>query len=406
MPNRDDIRRNQMKFAERINRLGGEAAFSVLAKARELEAQGREIIHLEIGEPDFDTPRNIIDKAHWALDNQCTHYTPSAGAMEWRESYARYLSERYNVDLDYRNIVIMPGAKPVIFLTALALIEEGDEVVYPNPGYPAYESVANFLGAKAVPMILREENNFRFDIDELKSLITPKTKLMFINSPQNPTGGMLTRKDLETIAELAVEHDFYIIMDEIYSRICYEEPHFSTLQIPNALDRIVVVEGHSKTYAMTGWRLGYAACNEALAEHLTLLMVNANSCPAAFTQVAGAEALHGDQSDVDKMVARFKMRRDLIVKGLNEIEGVSCTMPKGAFYAFPNVKSFGKKATEIADYLMEEAGVACLAGTSFGAHGEGYIRLSYANSLENIQKALDKMQEALAKLKEGRHALV
>lgn len=387
-----------MRFATRMSRLGPEGAFAVLAKARLLEAQGKEIVHLEIGEPDFDTPRNIIEKAKWALDNGYTHYTPSAGAIEWRESYAEYLANRYNYDLSGKNIVIMPGAKPIVFLTSLALIDEGDEVVYPNPGYPTYESVANCLGAKTIPMVLREENDFRFDIDELKSLVNNKTKLLYVNTPQNPTGGILTQSDIETIYELACKHDFYILSDEIYSRILYEESHFSFLQIPGALDRVVVLDGHSKTYAMTGWRLGYAVCNENMAAQLTLLMTNSNSCPASFTQVAGSEALHGDQSSIDEMVVMFRKRRDLIINGLNSIPGVSCKMPKGAFYAFPNVKSFGKSSQEIADYLMNEAGVACLAGTAFGSYGEGYLRFSYANSLANIQKALDRMKVAFARL--------
>ncbi len=386
-----------MRFAARMNKLGPEGAFAVLAKARQLEAQGKEIIHLEIGEPDFDTPQNIIDKAKWALDNGYTHYTPSAGAIEWRASYAKYMAERYNYDLGSQNIVIMPGAKPIVFLTSLALIDVSDEVVYPNPGYPTYESVANCLGAKTIPMILREENDFRFNVDELKSLVSNRTKLLYVNTPQNPTGGMLTKDDLETIYELACEYDFYILSDEIYSRIWYEDSHFSFLQIPGALDRVVILDGHSKTYAMTGWRLGYAVCNEKMAAQLTLLMTNSNSCPASFTQVAGAEALHGDQKPIEDMVALFKTRRDLIVNGLNEIPGVTCKMPKGAFYAFPNVKIFGKSSQEIADILMFEAGVAALAGTAFGAYGEGYLRFSYANSLDNIQKALDRMKAAFSR---------
>ena len=387
-----------MRFSTKVSKLSAEGAFAVLAKARELEAQGREIVHMEIGEPDFDTPRNIIEKAHWALDHGYTHYTPSAGAMEWRKSYADYLSKRYNIDLGPQNIVIMPGAKPVVFQTALAFIDEGDEVIYPDPGYPTYLSVTNFLGAKAIPMILREENDFRFDVDELKSLVSRNTKLTFINSPQNPTGGMLTQKDIETIFELAEEYDFYILADDIYSRIWYEEPHFSILQVPGALKRVVVLDGHSKTYAMTGWRLGYAVCNEEVAQKLTLIMTNSNSCSASFTQVAGAEALHGDQTAIDDMISMFKRRRDLIISGLNQIPGVTCKMPKGAFYAFPNVKSFGRKSQELADYLMNEAGVACLSGTAFGAYGEGYLRFSYANSLDNIEKALARMAEAFARL--------
>ncbi len=390
-----------MKFATRMNRLGTENAFNVLAQAKELEAQGKSVIHLEIGEPDFDTPRNVIEKAKWALDNGYTHYTPSGGLKNIRDSYAKYMSERYGVELSGRNIVVMPGAKPVIFLSSLALIDEGDEVIYPNPGYPTYESVAGFLGAKLVPMVLREENQFRFDIDELKSLVSHKTKLVFVNSPQNPTGGMLSREGLETLFELAEEYDFYILSDEIYSRIVYEGEHFSMLKIPGALKRVIVLDGHSKTFAMTGWRLGFAVCGEGMADSLVQMMTNSNSCPAAFTQIAGEEALWGDQSDVEAMVAEFRARRDLIVNGLNSIEGVTCTMPSGAFYAFPSVKSFGLKSDVIADHLMYNAGVAGLAGTSFGAHGEGYLRFSYANSRENLKIALDRMTAAFAELREG-----
>lgn len=390
-----------MKFAARMDRLGTENAFNVLAQAKELEAQGKSIIHLEIGEPDFDTPRNVIEKAKWALDNGYTHYTPSGGLKDMRESYAQYMSDRYGVQLRGDNIVIMPGAKPVIFLTSLALIEKDDEVIYPNPGYPTYESVASFLGAKLVPMVLREENQFRFDIDELKELINPKTKLVFVNTPQNPTGGMLSREGLITLFELAEEYDFYILSDEIYSRIVYEGEHFSMLNIPNALSRVIVLDGHSKTYAMTGWRLGFAVCNETMSAKLVQLMTNSNSCPAAFTQIAGSEALWGDQSDVNAMVEEFKSRRDLIVSGLNSIDGVTCTMPSGAFYAFPNVKSFGMKSDDIAHYLMYSAGVAGLAGTSFGAHGEGYLRFSYANSKENLEIALERMSTAFSELRAG-----
>ncbi|MEP0814340.1 MAG: pyridoxal phosphate-dependent aminotransferase [bacterium] len=384
-----------MKFASRMSKLGTETAFVTLAKAKELEAQGKSIVHLEIGEPDFATPRNIIDKAHWALENGYTHYTPSAGLREMREKYAEYVSNRYGVQLSGKNVVIMPGAKPVVFLTALALVDEGDEVIYPNPGYPAYESVSTFLGAKSIPIILREKNEFRFDIDELKSLITPKTKLVFINSPQNPTGGMLAKEDIIAISELAEKHDFYILSDEIYSRIVYEGEHFSIMNTDNPLKRVILLDGHSKTYAMTGWRLGYAVCNEELAAKLERLMTNAASCTAAFTQIAGAEALHGDQTAVEDMVREFKERRDLIVDGLNAIEGVSCLMPKGAFYVFPNFSSFGRSGRDIADHLLYNAGVSCLAGTAFGEHGEGFLRFSYANSKENIKEALRRIAEAM-----------
>ena len=346
-----------MQFANRMERLGTETAFVVLGKAKELERAGKDVIHLEIGEPDFDTPRNIIEKAHWALDHGYTHYTPSAGLMEMREAYAGFISKRYGVPLSGENVVIMPGAKPVVFLTGLALINEGDEVIYPNPGYPAYESVIEFLGAKAVPLVLREESGFRFDLDELKSLITPKTRLIYINSPQNPTGGMLTREDIIAMAELAEKHDFYIMSDEIYSQIVYDGEHYSFMRTQDPLSRIILLEGHSKAYAMTGWRLGFAVCGRPVAEKLTQLMTNSNSCPAAFTQIAGAEALSGDQSSVAKMVGEFRARRDLIVEGLNAIDGVSCTLPKGAFYVFPNIKSFGRTSQEISRRNAHQQGV-------------------------------------------------
>jgi len=386
-------------YAERLSRLGTETAFEVLARAKRLEAQGRSIIHLEIGEPDFDTPNNIKEAAIKALRDGYTHYTPSAGIYEMRERYADYLNARYKTSVTAENIVITPGAKPVLFLSALAVIEEGDEVVYPNPGYPIYESVINFLGAKPVPYVLREDNDFRFDAEEFRSLITERTKLIIINTPHNPTGGMLSREDLELIFECAEKFNCWVLSDEVYSRIVYEGEHVSVMSFPEHFERVILLDGHSKTFAMTGWRLGFACCNETLARWLTKLMVNANSCTAAFTQIAGAEALHGDQSEVEKMVAEFRARRDLIVKGLNEIDGVRCTKPRGAFYVFPNFSSFGLPSSVLEQKLLEEAGVACLSGTAFGKMGEGYLRFSYANNRENIQEALNRLKDFVNKLR-------
>jgi len=388
-----------VKYATRLSRLGTESAFELLAQARALEAEGRDIVHLEIGEPDFDTPRNVKDAGIKAINDGYTHYTPSAGMPDMRKKYAESLNARYGTEVTAENIVITPGAKPVIFLGGLAVINEGDEVIYPNPGYPSYESVIQFLGATAVPYVLREENEFRFALDEVAALITSKTKMIVLNSPQNPTGGVLTREDLQGVVDLALKHGLWLLSDEVYSRILYEGEHVGLMNFPEIFDRMILVEGHSKTYAMTGWRLGYACCNKELAAHLTKLTLNANSCAAAFTQIAGAEALHGDQSSVDAMVAEFRARRDLIVDGMNRLPGVTCHKPKGAFYVFPNIKSFGLTSREVEQRLLHEAGVCCLAGTAFGKMGEGYLRFSYANSQENIRKALERIREWLPELK-------
>lgn len=387
-----------MKYATRLSRLGTESAFELLAQARALEAQGRDIVHLEIGEPDFDTPHNVKEAAIKALNDGWTHYTPSAGIPQMREKYAQALNDRYGTSVTAENIVITPGAKPVIFLGGLAIIDEGDEVIYPNPGYPSYESIIEFLGAKAVPYVLREENEFRFSLDEVASLITPKAKMIVLNSPQNPTGGVLTHEDLQGVVDLALKHDLWLLSDEVYSRIIYEGEHVGLMNFPEIFDRMIFLDGHSKTYAMTGWRLGYVCCNEQMAAHMTKLTLNANSCTAAFTQIAGAEALLGDQSAVEAMVAEFKARRDLIVDGLNALPGVNCHKPKGAFYVFPNFKSFGLSSKEVEQRLLEEAGVCCLAGTAFGEMGEGYLRFSYANSQQNIKKALQRIGDWLAEL--------
>ncbi len=387
-----------MKLAKCMSRLGTETAFEVLAKAKALEAQGREVVHLEIGEPDFDTPSNIVEAACKALRSGYTHYTPSAGMPELREAIAEEIAQTRGIPVDADNVVVTPGGKPIMFYVILALAEPGDEVIYPNPGFPIYESMINFTGAKAVPIPLREERGFEFDIEEFKSLVTDKTKLIIINSPQNPTGGILTQDTLEEIAKIAIERDIPVLSDEIYDQILYEGEFHSIASIPEMQERTIILNGFSKTYAMTGWRLGYGVMPKDFAVHIARLMTNSNSCTNAATQIAGVEALRGPQDKVAKMVAAFKERRDVIVQGLNEIPGVSCVLPKGAFYAFPNITGTGMKSKALADYLLNEAGVATLSGTSFGAYGEGYLRLSYANSVENIRKALERMGEAIAKL--------
>jgi aspartate aminotransferase len=386
-----------VKLASAMSRLGTETAFEVLAKARALEAQGREIVHLEIGEPDFDTPSNIIEAAGTALMEGKTHYSPSAGIPELRKAIAEHIGGTRGVDVKPEQVVVTPGAKPIMFFTILALVEEGDEVLYPNPGFPIYESMINFVGAKAVPLVLEEKRGFRFDVSQLKEKVSPRTKLVIINSPQNPTGGMLTREDMEFVAEVAKDHDLMVLSDEIYDRIIYEGEHFSFLSLPGVQDRTILLNGFSKTYAMTGWRLGYGVMPEELAVHITRLMTNSNSCTSTFTQVAGVEALTGPQDSAKKMVEEFRRRRDVIVPGLNAIEGIRCTMPKGAFYVFPNIEGTGMTEREFADFAMEDAGVAVLAGTSFGKYGRGFVRISYANSIENIEKALTSIEAALAR---------
>ncbi len=382
-------------LAERMKRLGTETAFEVLARAKAMEAQGREIIHLEIGEPDFDTPRNIIDAAVNALKSGFTHYGPSAGLSDARKVFAEFITKDRGVEVKPENIVITPGAKPILFFSILALVDAGDEVIYPNPGFPIYESVINFVGAKPVPIPLREEKAFSFDLEELRGLVNEKTKLMIINSPQNPTGGVLTPEDMKGIAELADKYDSWILSDEVYSKMVYEGKHVSIYDYPEVKDRVILLEGHSKTYAMTGWRLGYGTMPVSLAEQISKLQTNSNSCTASFTQMAGIEALTGPQDESKKMMTEFKARRDLIVDGLNKIEGFKCLKPKGAFYVFPNITGTGMRSKQLEEHLLEKAGVAGLSGTSFGNYGEGYLRFSYANSQENLKKALEKIQEVL-----------
>ncbi len=386
-------------LAKRMERLGTETAFVVLARAKALEAEGRDIVHLEIGEPDFDTPQNIIDKAVEALRGGYTHYGPAAGIPEVRKTFAEHIAADRGIDVGPDNVVIVPGGKPIIYFPLTALVDPGDEVIYPNPGFPIYESVINFLGAKAMPLKLAEEKEFSFDIEDLKALASDKTKLLIINSPQNPTGGVLSASDLDAIAELAVKHDFWVLSDEIYSKIIYEGTHESITTRPGMLERTIILEGHSKTYAMTGWRLGYGIMPAALAEQVAKLQTNCTSCTAAFTQIAGAEALTGPQDAAQAMVAEFKVRRDMLVDGLNAIDGVTCLKPRGAFYVFPNITGLGIKSKDAEVKLLDEYGVAALAGTAFGKFGEGYLRFSYANSQENIKKALERFGKMAAELR-------
>ena len=372
-------------------RLGTETAFEVLVKAKALQAQGRDIIHLEIGEPDFDTPSNIIEAGCDALRNGFTHYGPSAGMMELREVIAQHVSETRRINVMPDEVVVVPGGKPIIFFSILALAEDGDEIIYPNPGFPIYESMINYVGAKAVPIRLREELEFRLDVDELASLINDRTKLLILNSPQNPTGGVLTKDDIDAIARAIGDRNIMVLSDEIYSQLIFEGEHHSIMSIDGMKERTILLDGFSKTYAMTGWRMGYGVMRADLATHISRLMTNSNSCTASFTQVAGIEALRGSQDVVDAMRAKFEKRRDVMVAGLNKIKGFSCRVPHGAFYVFPNITKTGWPSKKLADALLDDTGVAALSGTAFGDFGEGYLRFSVANSIENIEKALDRI---------------
>ena len=383
-------------FAERMKVLGTETAFEVLAKAKALERQGKNIVHLEIGEPDFDTPKHIKDAAVKALYAGYTHYVPAAGIQELREAIAEDMAKSRKIEVSPEEVVVAPGAKPIIFLAILACVNPGEEVLYPNPGFPIYESVINFVGAKPVPLPLEEEKDFGLDHEYVKERITKKTKMIIINSPENPTGGVLTREDLKLIADcVAKRDDVLVFSDEVYSRIIYEGEHESIASFPGMKEKTIILDGFSKTYAMTGWRLGYGVMRKDLAQKITQLMINSNSCTCAFTQIAGVEALKGPQDSVKEMVAEFKKRREIIVSGLNSIKGITCKKPCGAFYVFPNITGTGMKSQELSDYLLNKAGVAVLPGTSFGAYGEGYLRLSFANSVENIKKALNRISEAI-----------
>jgi aspartate/methionine/tyrosine aminotransferase len=381
--------------AERMSHIGQETAFAVLVRARALEATGRSVVHLEIGEPDFDTPAHIVQAGQQALEAGFTHYGPGAGMPELRQAVSRYLQKWRGIDVDPMRIVITPGGKPVMFYAILALINPGDEVLVPDPGFPIYESMARFVGGTAVSMPLHEDRSFRFDPDEFRSLVTDRTRLIIINSPHNPTGSILTRSDLEAIADVARERNIVVMADEMYARILYRGEHFSIATLPDMLDRTILLDGWSKTWAMTGWRLGFGVYPAELIPHVERLISNSVSCTATFSQEAAIAALEGPQEPVDEMVAEFCRRRALIVNGLNDLPGVRCLEPDGAFYAFPNITGTGMSSGELADRLLQEAGVACLSGTAFGPHGEGYLRFSYANSMENIGIALQRMQEFL-----------
>jgi len=387
----------ELRLASRMSRLGTETAFEVLNRARELEKQGKEIVHLEIGEPDFDTPANVIQAGVDALHKGWTHYGPSAGLPDLRRAIADYVSRTRNVPVSSEEVVVVPGGKPIIFFTILALIDEGDEVIYPNPGFPIYESMINYVGGRAIAIPLREEREFSVDVKELGSLITDRTRLIILNSPHNPTGGTLTRKDIFEIAEAIGDRNIMVLSDEIYSRLVYEGEDFSIMSVPGFKERTILLDGFSKTYAMTGWRMGYGVMRPDLAVQIARLGTNSTSCTASFTQMAGIEALRGDQSSVDRMNAEFKHRRDVFVAGLNRIKGFSCRVPKGAFYTFPNITKTGWPSKKLADALLEQAGVACLSGTAFGAYGEGYLRFSVANSLENLKKALARIEDWVGK---------
>jgi len=382
----------ELRLAARMSRLGTETAFEVLSRARALEAQGKDIIHLEIGEPDFDTPANIVNSGIDALRTGWTHYGPSAGFSELRQAIAEEVGRTRGVNVTPDEVVVVPGGKPIIFFSILALIDEGDEVIYPNPGFPIYESMIRYVGGRAVPIRLREEKDFSLDVDELTHLITDRTRLVITNSPHNPTGGVLSKRDLEQIAAAIGDRNIFVLSDEIYSRLVFDGAHHSIISEPGFQARTILLDGFSKSYAMTGWRMGYGVMRADLAVQIARLMTNSNSCTASFTQVAGVEALRGDQSSVAHMREEFQRRRDRFVIGLNKIKGFSCRLPRGAFYAFPNLTGTGWKSKPLADALLEEAGVACLSGTSFGEFGEGYLRFSIANSMENLSKALDRIE--------------
>lgn len=387
-----------MNFAPRMSRLGTESAFEVLARARALERQGRSIVHLEIGEPDFDTPEHIKEAAKKALDDGATHYGPSAGLPELREAIAKHVGETRGVPVSPEEVVVTPGAKPIMFFTILALVGEGDEAIYPNPGFPIYESVIRFAGGVPVPIPLREASGFGFDMAELERRVSPRTRLIIVNSPQNPTGGVLDAAQLDRVAAIARARGIPVLADEIYRHFLYDGEFQSITTRPGMRELAIILDGFSKSYAMTGWRLGYGVMPVPLAEHVTRLMVNSASCTASFIQLAGVAALTGDQSPVGRMVAEFRRRRDLVVDGLNALPGVRCARPRGAFYVFPNITGTGRPSAEIAQRLLDEAGVATLSGTAFGEYGEGYLRLSYANSEANLRLALERMRPVLASL--------
>lgn len=388
-----------MKPADRIESIGGELAYTVLAQAEALERQGKSIIHLEIGQPDFATPQHIVDAGVQALKEGKTRYTPTLGVREFREVVAKYVNREHQTNIDADMVSIAPSAKTAIFMTMAAVVNPGDEVIYPNPGFPAYENCINFFGGIPKPLPLLEEKKFSFDLETLRGLISSKTKLIVINSPSNPTGGIIPLEDLEKIAELAKEHDCFVMSDEIYAHLSYEEERSPSIySLPGMTERTFLVDGFSKAYSMAGWRLGYLVAPPAFTPLLDNLAVNAYACTATFTQYAGIAALEGDQSPVMTMVKEFKSRRQVIVDGLNTLPGVSCTTPGGAFYAFPNIQKTGLSSDVLATRILQEAGVALLPGTAFGQYGEGYLRLSYANSLDNIKEALHRLQKFFSEL--------
>ncbi|MBI3329446.1 MAG: pyridoxal phosphate-dependent aminotransferase [Nitrospinae bacterium] len=382
-------------YARRMERLGTETAFEVLAQAKALEAQGREILHFEIGEPDFDTPPHIKEAAIQALQAGYTHYAPAPGLPELRAAIAEAVSKSRGISVTPEEVVVTPGAKAIIFFTLLACVQPGDEVIYPNPSFPIYESMINFAGATPVPIPLLESTGFSFDMDRFEASITPRTKLIIVNTPCNPTGGIIPPADLRRIAEVALERRILILSDEIYSGMQYEGTPTSIATVPGMQDLTIILDGFSKMYAMTGWRLGYGVANREIVAHFTKLMVNSASCTASFVQMAGVAALRGPQEPAQQMVAEFWRRREVIVKGLNDLPGVRCTMPQGAFYAFPNVQTYRRPSAEIAAQLLHDTGIACLAGSAFGEYGEGYLRFSYANSEENIRKMLRTLTQFL-----------
>ena len=383
---------SSLHLASRMNRLGTESAFEVLVRARALEAQGREIVHLEIGEPDFDTPGNVVEAGARALREGWTHYGPPAGLPQLREAVADDVAQHLGISVDSSEVVITPGGKPVMFFTILALVEDGDEVLYPNPGFPIYESMIRFAGGREVPYGLREDHDFDVNVEEIVEKITDRTRLIILNSPHNPTGGVTGRAEIARLAKVLADRDIFVLSDEIYDRLIYEGAHASIAQFPGMPEKTVILNGFSKTFAMTGWRMGYGVMRSDLARQVALLMTNSNSCTASFTQIAGVEALRGPQDPVDTMREEFRRRRAVIVDGLNRIPGFACRQPHGAFYAFPNIRQTGKSSRELADALLNEAGVACLWGTAFGDGGEGYLRFSFANSVENIRKALERIE--------------
>ena len=393
-------------IAERVSRLNGESAFAILSKAKALEEKGIDVIHLEIGQPDFQTPSNIMEAADRAMAQGYTVYGPTLGYNELRKTVAEYAKKYKNVDADFENVAIVPGGKPTMFFTMLTLVRPGDEVIYPNPGFPIYESCIKFAEGVPVPLPITADNNFRLDIEKFKSLITPKTKLIIINSPCNPTGGVFEKEDILAMAEILKDRpDIFILSDEIYDRLVFEGKAFSIASLPEFKDRTLVLDGFSKSYAMTGWRIGYCIANKDIIKQFEMIMVNSVSCTCSFTQMAAIEALTGPQDSVDEMRAEFKKRRDWLVDALNKIEGISCKLPRGAFYAFPDISSFGLSSKEFADRLLDEEGVALAWGTSFGEYGEGHIRISYATSLDNLKEAVNRIKRFTERLNKEKLAV-